>query len=552
MVNQIGCRMSVKAYSYIRFSSRAQRGNDSIRRQLERSKEWAADQGLELDTSHQDLAVSAFKGEHRVKGALAKFLSMVESGQIARGSYLLVESLDRLSRETETQAINTLTGIALAGIKVVTLADGATYDDQATAMDWMRALIVASRAREESVQKGQRVGAAWKRKKNEARTTGKPITKGVPGWLEVRDGIITTKPGAEKIIKRIFDDLELGLGAPTIARRLNEEGVKPFGRAKGWHASKIFVLTRTKEVCGEYQPRHWSSDSRVGEPDGDPIPGYYPVIISEAQWFRVQEAMSKRRHTGAGRKGKSFANLLTGMARCYQCGGRMFHHRSMPGPKSKGSTAMRCTNSIRSLCTMKKGFNYPPLEAAILRHVPDFEIAGLEPVNPHEQQLALALAKKAEIAAKRQRLLDLLEEDDEPGLRDRYNERTSELKELEAQIIGLKYLVGQNQTRRSPKDHKEALATLLHHMETAEGDDLYNVRANINASLKAIIDFIDFDPNGDVRVVVLGGVRAYRFRDGQFVDAVDLVPHIGTEGGPPIENFTFRDPEREAQLRRIG
>ena len=135
--------MPVKAYSYMRFSSAAQREGDSLRRQLQAARDWAdARPEVELDTTTRDLGVSAYKGEHRVRGALASFLKRIEQGDIPTGSYFLIESFDRLSRETEMVAVNLLTSITLAGIKVVTLVDGHEYHAGSDAMDIMRAVIV--------------------------------------------------------------------------------------------------------------------------------------------------------------------------------------------------------------------------------------------------------------------------------------------------------------------------------------------------------------------------------------------------------------------------
>jgi DNA invertase Pin-like site-specific DNA recombinase len=124
--------MPVKAYSYARFSSRAQAEGDSLRRQLSAAYAYAEANGLELDTSLQDLGVSAFTGANRVKGALKSFMDRVESGEIPRGSLLLIDSMDRLSRQDVTQATHQLLGIALAGITVVTLSDGRSFDSNAS------------------------------------------------------------------------------------------------------------------------------------------------------------------------------------------------------------------------------------------------------------------------------------------------------------------------------------------------------------------------------------------------------------------------------------
>jgi DNA invertase Pin-like site-specific DNA recombinase len=94
------------AYSYVRFSTPEQIKGDSLRRQLAASEAYAEAHGLELDSSlsMRDLGVSAYRGANRTKGALGAFLKQVEMGAIPAGSVLLVESLDRLTREQAVDA----------------------------------------------------------------------------------------------------------------------------------------------------------------------------------------------------------------------------------------------------------------------------------------------------------------------------------------------------------------------------------------------------------------------------------------------------------------
>src|SRR5688572_21023023 len=96
----------MRVFSYLRFSSPEQARGDSFRRQTEEPERWCRERGLELDdtlTLH-DLGRSAFRGSHAEFGALRVFLDLVESGRVERGSILLVESLDRLSREAVLDA----------------------------------------------------------------------------------------------------------------------------------------------------------------------------------------------------------------------------------------------------------------------------------------------------------------------------------------------------------------------------------------------------------------------------------------------------------------
>ena len=119
--------MTPKAYSYIRFSTPDQLNGDSLRRQLDLSKRYAAQHGLVLDENLnlQDLGLSAYHAEHR-EGALGRFLELVKGSRISEGSVLLVESLDRLSREEITEALEQFLAIIRSGVKIVTLADNET------------------------------------------------------------------------------------------------------------------------------------------------------------------------------------------------------------------------------------------------------------------------------------------------------------------------------------------------------------------------------------------------------------------------------------------
>src|SRR4051794_17399302 len=96
----------MKAYSYIRFSTPEQLKGDSLRRQLQLSRDYALQHGLELDEELKDIGVSAFKGKNRTDGALGRFINLVREGKIEPGSVLLVESLDRLSRDQILAALS--------------------------------------------------------------------------------------------------------------------------------------------------------------------------------------------------------------------------------------------------------------------------------------------------------------------------------------------------------------------------------------------------------------------------------------------------------------
>ena len=121
------------AYVYSRFSSVKQERGNSLKRQRDLAQRWldanAEELGLVEDTSLNltDSGLSGYKGTHRSKGALGVLERMIEDGLIAQGSYLLVENLDRLSRQEPTVALSLLMNLINGGMVVVTLADNKIY-----------------------------------------------------------------------------------------------------------------------------------------------------------------------------------------------------------------------------------------------------------------------------------------------------------------------------------------------------------------------------------------------------------------------------------------
>ena len=68
---------TMPATIYIRWSSEAQTGRDSLRRQLESAQRYAEEHRLLIVETIIDEAVSAFSGNHLTKGRLGEFIRRV-------------------------------------------------------------------------------------------------------------------------------------------------------------------------------------------------------------------------------------------------------------------------------------------------------------------------------------------------------------------------------------------------------------------------------------------------------------------------------------------
>lgn len=253
--------MSATAYSYIRFSTAEQQKGDSLRRQLESSQKYASEHGLVLDEqlNMRDLGVSAFRGANIERGNLGVFIQAIEKGLVAPGSYLLVESLDRLSRAQVLDALEVFLTILRHEIIIVTLLDNRVYSRESVQGNYSEIIIsiaVMARAHEESLTKSKRRRESWAEAKRRAIETGKKITRKVPFWLSLPDinGPFVVNQEASAVVARIFTLAKAGFGYWKICQTLNSEGVKSPGAlnyakksGRTWGTSSVaHVLTVDK------------------------------------------------------------------------------------------------------------------------------------------------------------------------------------------------------------------------------------------------------------------------------------------------------------------
>ncbi len=160
------------------------------------------------------------------------FLTLVRAGTVKPGSYLIVESLDRLSRQTPSKALNQFLEIINAGVTIVTLLDGQVYSAESIDSNTMQlfgSIMVMARANEESATKGRRVADAWARKRARARE-GQRMTQKLPYWVEYNANRTGYKliPERAAIIRRIFKLTIAGHGAGAVEKLFNREKVPPF------------------------------------------------------------------------------------------------------------------------------------------------------------------------------------------------------------------------------------------------------------------------------------------------------------------------------------
>ncbi len=487
------------AYSYIRFSTPEQLKGDSLRRQLELSERYAKANNLSLDTSltFEDKGNSAFHGRHIKKGALGAFLAKVEQGVVKPGSFLLVESLDRLSREQVTVALSTFTSILDNGISIVTLTDGQVYSHEGIKENWTSLVLsisIMARAHEESAIKSKRLLAAWGQKIKNARAGGKKISKTCPAWLELSEdrARFITIPGNVALVKRVYKMAKEGMGSYSIERILNAEKIPAMGFSSDWHRSYILNILTNRAVIGEYQ--YFSGKGKDRKAVGDPIRDYYPQIISNDDFYLVQKIMSSRKTNAAGRKGAKVPNLLTGLCKCGYCGGTMNYI-----DKGKGYDSLIflvCSTAKRGIGCKHVPWRYSEVERLVLNFVVELKVEDFSDDDGTTiyQELSAAQGKLEQLNTAQTKIMEAIEAAPSvPLLVPRLLELQAEIDQVKKreQELSALYASGDSVEQRLQglKELREQLSHLC-------GDELYRLRMRVLSELKQLLEWVKFFPLG--------------------------------------------------------
>jgi DNA invertase Pin-like site-specific DNA recombinase len=438
-----------KAYSYVRFSTPEQAGGDSYRRQTDLARRYAEANHLELDTSlrFDDLGVSAFRGRNAETGALRVFLQAVNEGVVPQGSYLIVESLDRISRQTARKAAHTLEDIVDAGVRVVDLSDGGKVYDTAALDDGFGFLFMTirfMRAHEESAMKALRLANTYEEKRRIAASgvpQAKPFTRMLPAWLRWNEGECRHEviPERATIVQDIFAKADAGWSKHRITHALNQAGEQPWGAGKRkgrhWHSSYIQKLLTNAAVIGTFTPHRVTkgdNGARKRTPQA-PVLNYFPAVVDPDLFARVS-AQALARAARGKYAGTAVRSIFAGLIRCSRCGGSVVR-------VSKGKHVyLVCSKAHGRAGCAYLAVPYADAETAVvaeLKRIEDWAPLGMETADLESEIERQATNVEAGWQIARE-LADTVARTKSEASRQRLREIEEELAELEKKLLNLR------------------------------------------------------------------------------------------------------------------
>jgi DNA invertase Pin-like site-specific DNA recombinase len=410
------------AYSYIRFSTKEQAKGHSLKRQTELREAYLAKRPeLTLDTSLtlQDLGVSAFKGANADEGQLGAFIRAIESGIVPKGSFLLIESLDRLSRAKVNIALNLFLSIINQGIVIATLGDDKEYGENCDFHDIIISILVMQRAHEESKRKSDLISKAWENKRVEATKSGRVMSKVVPFWLKAKEdksGFIVI-PEYAAILNRMFDLALDGVGVSSIAKTLNGDGITtPTGKA--WKGPNIAKFLRNRAAIGEATFTTFMNEDSKREAT-DPIPNYFPAVVAEDKFYAIRDKFATTNmSTEHGRKSDN-RNLFRRLIRCQYCGNSVsiqaMKYKTKEGQKLYSTLC--CSGQVSGNGCKSKRWDYYEFQRLFLNLVREIDVSSLVATDKKQDDIRKVKAligkerlNHEQLTTKQNNLMSLVEE----------------------------------------------------------------------------------------------------------------------------------------------
>lgn len=386
-----------RAAIYARFSTDLQ-SDRSIDDQFALCRACARREGLTVTATYADRAMTSASMIGR-----DGLLSLMEDGRAGRFDVVIVEALDRLSRDQgDLAALHKR--LSFAGVGIVTVHGGAASELEVGVQGLLGQLWLGQL--KDKIRRGQ-AGVVRDGRHAGGRAYGYRPVAGTPGRLRI------VEEEAE-VVRRIYRAYAAGDSPRAIAAALNADGILP-PRGARWNASTLNGNPgRGHGILSNELYRGWIVWNRVRmirDPDtGRRVSRVNPredwqwqaapeLRIVDDALFAAVRARKESRAATSGTRGRALARPrrpFSGLLRCGVCGGGM----SITRKGRSGAVYVRCTTARESGgCTQTRQPRLDRIEAAIFDRLraelsdPVYVRAYLAEYHAERQRLAAAARK---------------------------------------------------------------------------------------------------------------------------------------------------------------
>ena len=507
-------------HSYARFSSKKQEHGDSERRQKTGLEKFLASEKHTLSNLQGfDRGKSGFKGNKQI--ALNAFLEILRAkdGRIKPGDILYVEAIDRLSRKGVRPTQQVVNEILEAGVSIaISLPLEKVYRAEKTNElgDAIELAAFAFAAHVYSSLLSGRIKGFHAEAREVARKTKRPINSGAtPAWMTRSKEGFHMKEGAKEAIAYIFARTIEGIGGKRLCKEMNER-FPCFGYSGRWNEVYLRYILNSRQVLGEFQP-NMMNDENQREITGEPIQGYFPVIIDEDTWLRANAASANRRVERGPTT--EYVNLFTGIVwhaidKC-ACHLYTYQQKRADGRKViyRRLKSVKATDGVPGASTETVGIK--DFEYVLLRWLKEIDLTVFEQGNSQASELA-SLVKTLE---RKQVRIEEIESDEEGSVK----ELTRQLTKLREECKSLSERIAKMKTDMANSTH----ASLDYIKRLNALPETNEVRQSLREAIKRVVKRITILPTklGNLRRSPIGELVEIEF----YNNARRTLVHVGKE-----------------------
>ena len=508
--------MSRSAIIYARFSTSEQSKGYSLRRQQELGLAFATEQEWSVEKNITDEGRSAFHGTNRLEGSALHQFELEARNGLHKGKVLVVENIDRLSRQGAKAAAQLIWGLNENGVDVATYHDGQIYkgDENGDLLDVFKLIIYAQQSHQESKNKSKRTRDTWSdRFQAISDGTQTAAVPHVPRWVNRVENRFVLDEHRTKVLNDIYDLYIDGVGIHRIVTTLNERNEPTWTPAdhdrhvNGWFYGYIYRLLTKRTVLGEYV----TNDGKTLAID------FYPQAISADKWNRAQAALAMRKGNQKVTKTQGNRNLLSQMVFCDQCGGGAHFHHTTDTPqkykKTNGEVVtyrrktyryLRCDRARRKHnCENQTVLNYDIIEATILNEL----LPKLVDKRNDTQAAILVREQLAEMVrlrdadqARMDNLVDALAEGGAKAIIQRVSALEAAIEKQTSDIEAAQKALAIEVAKPASDDDVAAIESLLAELTSDDDDTRIYARGRANMALRRLIKRIAITETGSFRI----------------------------------------------------